>query len=465
MNEIESAAKTGLRFQCLSFTEVIGQSIANIAPSATPAFTIPAVFALAANGTWLSYLFATVAVLLVGVHINYFAKRSASPGALYTFITDGAGPATGFISGNGLVLAYLLTASAVLPPFANFMNVVFGYLGFQIPPVVICLVGALFGWFVVYKDVQISAKVMLTCEAVSLLMIIVLGIIVFAKSNFRFYGNMVTLRGVSFDNIRLGLVLAFFSFVGFESATSLGKEARNPLHNIPKAVLISGAVVGTIFVAFSFVEIGGYLTVKGNLSQATAPLNFLAVKNGVAPLGLLISIGAMISFWSCFVACTTAAARIMHSMSHEKMMPEAFGKVHAKNQTPYISSTVLVVVEFAVPAVMLIAKLDPMAIFSYCGTIATLGFLVSYLLVVIAAPIYLKKSGQLQVKHIVLAAVTFLVLMIPLIGSVYPIQPFPFFLFPIIFAVWLGASAIWYFAVKARNNAAETVEEETEMAG
>ena len=35
------------------------------------------------------------------------------------------------------------------------------------------------------------------------------------------------------SGLRLGLVLALFSFVGFESATTLGSEAHNPLKTIP----------------------------------------------------------------------------------------------------------------------------------------------------------------------------------------------------------------------------------------
>jgi len=37
------------------------------------------------------------------------------------------------------------------------------------------------------------------------------------------------------SGLRLGLVLALFSSVGFESATALGSEARNPLKTIPRA--------------------------------------------------------------------------------------------------------------------------------------------------------------------------------------------------------------------------------------
>ena len=43
----------GLRKQVLGPWETLAQSVSAIAPTATPAMTIPLVFALAGNGTWL----------------------------------------------------------------------------------------------------------------------------------------------------------------------------------------------------------------------------------------------------------------------------------------------------------------------------------------------------------------------------------------------------------------------------
>lgn len=447
----ECTERASLRSSCLSFTEVLGQSISNIAPSATPAFTIPAVFILAGNGTWLAFLFATIAVLLVGLHISYFSRRSASPGALYTNISEGAGPATGFVAGSGLVLAYMLTGAAVLPCFANFTNVVLGAIGVPaIPNIIFCAVGIIAAFFVVYKDVQISAKLMLTCEAVSLLMIIVLGVIVFIKSDFTFYGSLLTLKGVSMDSIRLGLVLAFFSFVGFESASALGHEAKNPFKSIPRAILISGVFVGIVFTIFSLIEIVGFMTAGHDLSQTTAPLNDLADINGVGVLGILISVGALISFWSCSVACITAGARIIHSMSNQKLIPEKLGKVHDKNETPHVATAILASLMFVIPAILLLFKIEPMMIFSYLGTIATLGFLFTYILVVVAAPIYLKRRGELKPGHIILAILTFVILLVPLVGSVYPLPPAPFNIFPFIFLAWLILSALYYIVANKR---------------
>ncbi len=85
----------GLRSNCLSFIEILSQSVANISPTLTPVVIVPFVFASAGNGTWLTYLVATAALMLVGLSINEFAKRSASPGALYVCIGHGLGPSMG----------------------------------------------------------------------------------------------------------------------------------------------------------------------------------------------------------------------------------------------------------------------------------------------------------------------------------------------------------------------------------
>ena len=57
-----------------------------------------------------------------------------------------------------------------------------------------------------------------------------------------------TLEGLSFDGVTFGIVLGVLGFVGFESAASLGAEARNPHRTIPRAVLGSAVLVGVLYV-------------------------------------------------------------------------------------------------------------------------------------------------------------------------------------------------------------------------
>jgi hypothetical protein len=75
----------GLRREILSPMETLAQSVSTIAPTATPAATIPLVCALAGNGTWLAYVLATVAILLVAWCVGRFARYSSSPGSLYSY--------------------------------------------------------------------------------------------------------------------------------------------------------------------------------------------------------------------------------------------------------------------------------------------------------------------------------------------------------------------------------------------
>ena len=85
--------KVGLRTSALGFPAVLAQSIALISPTMTAVLIIPLAFSNAGEGTWLAYLFGTVMLLFVVFCLNQFARRSAAPGAMYTYTARGLGPA------------------------------------------------------------------------------------------------------------------------------------------------------------------------------------------------------------------------------------------------------------------------------------------------------------------------------------------------------------------------------------
>ena len=441
---------TGLRTGCLSFIEVLGQSIANIAPTATPAITIPVVFASAGSGTWIAYVFATLAIVFLSFQINVFAKRSATPGALYTYITQGLGSGGGFVSGSALILAYLVTGSAVLCGFANYANNLLSYIGIQISPVILILIGTIAAYLLTYKGVEISARVMLIFEAISVSLIFTLGIIVLASHHFNFGTEQFTLKGISTDNIRLGLVMAFFSFVGFESATTMGKEAKKPLRNIPKAVTISGIFVGLFFVLMSLIMVMGFAGSKVPLGESTSPLTYLAQQAHVGIFGFLIDIGATVSFWSCTIACITAAARVMLTMSGQGFLPKSVAKCHTVNNTPYIATAICAIIVGGIPVILQLAKNSNMDVYNWTGTLSVYGFLANYLLIAVAAPIYLKKLKELKPLNIVTALISIVFVCIPIIGSVYPLPSFSILVLQFIFLGWLAISLGYYLIVKHR---------------
>src|SRR5271156_5243735 len=102
--------------------ETLAQSVSTIAPTTTPVATIPLVCALAGNGTWLAYVLATVAILLVAWCIGRFARYSSSPGSLYTFAGMILPPWLAATTAWSLLLAYITTASSVIGGFYQYAN-------------------------------------------------------------------------------------------------------------------------------------------------------------------------------------------------------------------------------------------------------------------------------------------------------------------------------------------------------
>jgi len=457
-------SRSGLRGNYLNFPEVFGQSIATIAPTATLALVIPLVFATAGNGTWLAYLFGTIAIVFVASSVNVFTKHSASPGSLYTFAARGLGSGAGVITGWALLLAYILTGSAVISGFANYADVLLQYAGLAVPGALLVVVGLVSAWYVAYRDIKLSANLSLALEFVSVGLVVVLLIISLVKNGFAVHLDQFKLTGVTFESLRIGLVLAFFSFVGFEAAGTLGEEAKNPLKTIPRALTASAATVGILFVFASYVEVAGFVGKTPALNEAAAPLSDLATFSGVGFLGPLISIGALISFWACTLGCINAGSRVLFSLARHNVFPEKWGIPHESHNTPHVAITITSVALGLGPVVLLLTKAGGFFdIYGWVGTIATFGFLFVYFVIAIAAPFYLRKRGELSPLRVILAIVTAGIVAIPILGSVYPLPAAPYGYFPFIFAAWLLLGVAWYFYRRATAGVDGAIEEDLDQ--
>jgi amino acid transporter len=195
----------------------------------------------------------------------------------------------------------------------------------------------------------------------------------------------------------LAVVACIFSLVGFESATALGSEARNPLRNVPRAVIWSLILTGTFMVIMGYVEVFGTRHYGTPLGSITAPLNVLSSLYNVTFFKAPISLGAMISFFSLSLSCLNAGARILYPMGEHLVFPHQLGKAHPKNGTPHVALTVYIVIMFAIPTVLELVT-NPVTTFGDAGTLAAFGFLLAYFLITIAAPVYLHRRGELRAR-------------------------------------------------------------------
>lgn len=444
----------GLRGEILSPMETLAQSVSTIAPTSTPAATIPLVAALAGNGTWLAYFLATIAILLVAWCVSRFAKYSASPGSLYTYASMILPPWMGAVAAWSLLLAYVATASSVIGGFYNFANLLaIHFAGREFSTVALALLVTGVSVWIAWRDVKISARLMLWIEAVSLLVILAVIVPVLFRQGAHWDLGQIHLSGVTGGGFRLGIVLAMFSFVGFESATTLGAEARNPLKTIPRAVIQSAIIAGVFFIISAYSEVAGFHIAGQDLGSSLAPMHVLAGVAGAPVLGVLIDLGAAVSLFAGTLGCITAAARVLLLMAHHGLAHEGFRATHARNETPtraILATGLAAVLPVAILAYRGSSGLD---VYGWMGSLATYGFIVTYALVCAALPRYLQNHGVSHSGARIIPWLAFLAMLAALVGNLYPVPEGPYGKMPYIYLGYLAAGMLWFLVQERAKNA------------
>jgi len=442
----EPAAESyGLHAGVLGPIETLAQSVSAMAPSTSPSLTIPLVFALAGNATWFVYLLATGATLLVGFCVSRFARLSASPGSLYSYTADTLPPVFGVTAAWGLLLAYIATGASVAGGALYYAIVLCRQFAHWAPPAlptlfVVCAVAA----FVAYRDVKLSAELMLWIEVISVSLILIVLAFLVIRFGFQLDMDQFRLKGASIAALGPALVLSMFSFVGFESATTLGGEAREPLRTIPRAVLQCAILAGVFFMLCSYSEVLGFRGESGKLSDATSPLHLLAGKAGISPLGVAIDCGAFVSMFACVLACTTAAARVLMRMAHGGLLPRGLERTSPKHGTPGTAVLLSSGLMFAATAGMELGGSTGSEMYDLLGSLSVFGFLTAYALVALALPFARRALGQHSHSVAVVSVVTVLVMVLVVIFDLRSATDAAHARIPYIYLGYVAVGLLWY---------------------
>jgi amino acid transporter len=442
-----------LRHGALSLPETIGQSIANIAPTLTPALNISVVAGLAGVGSWISYLIATIGCVFVGACIAMLAKRHPEAGSYFVYIGRTFGPVAGALAGWTMILAYLTTAAAVVFGFPlflqNFLTVFHITLSFSEQLVFAVLFLGLVA-YASFRDIQLSSRVGLVLETISIGIIIIITAIVVGK-----HGTVVD--PVQFDPAKIpvggvmsAMAFAVFSFVGFESAATLAKESANPQRNVPFAVIGSAAAAGTFFVIISYCMILGMNDNASAIGGSSSPFADMTAKANLPWAAAVVYFAAMISAFACALACINAGSRMFYSMGRYQFLHGSMGLVHKVHKTPYAAVLVC--------ALVTLLMVVPLAIgqgflngFGLTGTIATYGFVVVYLAVCVTAPIDMYKGGALKPQHVGFGLIGALLMAFVIYASIVPYPAAPFNWLPPVFVAYLVIGLVWFLILKSKS--------------
>ncbi|HVN68084.1 MAG TPA: APC family permease [Candidatus Binatia bacterium] len=428
----------------LSFVEVLATSIALIGPSMTPILIAPYMYALAGNATWLAYVFGGTMLIFVALCVNQFARRSSAAGSMYGYVANHLGPTVGAIGGWTLLWAYGFVATAVLGAMALFVERLFAGIGIELPAALVVAVLAVIAWQAAYRGVQVSAILMLVLELISVTIICLLVGIVLHAHGPSLDVKQVKLVGGFPGGIGLAIAFAVFSFVGFESATAFGAEAKAPLVTIPRAVIGSVIFAAAFFVLATYAEIVGLSHAGKPLDKEDFPLQTLVDFYGLGYLAIPITIGAICSAFSVCLACITTAGRIAYAMAEAGVLPPIFARIEPKHDTPNVAVTVVTATTLAVALVALAFGVKPIDVFNNCGTLSSFGFILIYVLIAVAAFVYSKQMGNMRAIDAGVSIVAALLLVLTAVTLFYPVPAAPQRWFGYFFVAFVAAGWGWF---------------------
>jgi amino acid transporter len=449
MYEVEIESPPGapaLRKNYLSFIENFAQAIGAMAPSGSVALTIPLAFASAGNSTWLLFVFALGAYLLIGINITEFASRTSSPGAIYHFAELGLGRTMGVVAGWTYVFGLLFSICSPATTFAHYAIVLCRLVpGLGAIPLAgfgfLCVAVGTTCW-ISCRDIRLSTNLILLLECVSVGLMLVLAAVFLGGKSHAVDLPQLKLTGASLNGFRVGSILALFSMTGFESATTFGGESKKALQSIPRATILCLLPMGLLLILMSYVLVASFRGASSTLDGSDAPFEHLSTVCGLPFFGHLIDFGVLLSFFACTLGGLNAAARVLYAMAQKGHFWRRAGVAHPTNSTPHRALLLVSAAALGVPAVLMVFGTTLDQCIDYTAQIGSFGFFMCYLMICVAAPVFLRREGVLRFGHLAVAVAGILVLSIPLLSFVYPTPDAPSRYFPYLFTLLVAGATV-----------------------
>ncbi|MFP8885541.1 amino acid transporter [Streptomyces mangrovi] len=305
---------------------VLGEAV----PEAGPAVTVS--FALAG----LTALFSA---------LSYAELAGAIPvsGSSYTYTYATMGELLGWVIGWCLILEYGVSVAAVAVGWGEYLNELLdGTVGVTIPAALSAppgdggivnlpaLLVVLLAMALLLGGARESARanaVMVAVKIGALLMFCAV-----AATGVR-AGNYTPFAPLGVAGVNAAAATLFFSYIGFDAASTAGEEARDPRRDLPRAIVLSLVVVTVLYCLVAAVAVGA-LPWQDFTGTEAALAGIMEEVTGGAFWSVLLALGAVVAIASVVLAVLYGQTRILFSMSRDGLIPQVFSRVHPRTGTP-----------------------------------------------------------------------------------------------------------------------------------
>jgi len=359
------------------------------------------------NGIYAPAGFVVACIILTIFSVGFvaMAKHITAAGAFYTFVSRGFSKPVGLGAGWLSTAAYISIEAALIAIFSVFADgLMVSQFGVTLPWIVYGVIAILLIGILSYRDISVAARVL---GVVLIIEIALLSVMAFAilfqgggpdglmfeslnpLNAFTSLPENFAGTGVAAGVAGIGLLFAFWSWVGFEATAIFGEESKNPKKIVPRATMIAVVGIGIFYTFITWMAIAGNGGAEAvALSSGSSPFELLytPMENYVGTWGVIgfewFVVGGS---FACALAIHNSATRYIFAFGRDGLLPKALGRTHPKYQSPYIASSVQSVITFIVVGGCYAFGVDPyLGLYTVLAIFATVCILSAQVLTAIS---------------------------------------------------------------------------------
>ncbi|MFF9094750.1 APC family permease [Streptomyces sp. NPDC014802] len=364
----------------LGVPQIVFMVVAAAAPLGLVAGGVPIAFAVSGSpGMPLFFALTTVMLLIFAVGFTLMAGRVRNAGAFYAYVQAGLGRIPGLSAATLALFSYTLILVGVNAYVGvATSNVVERYAGISSPWWLWAFVSLGIIAFLGYRDIELSAKVLGVVLVLESLLLLVMDLGIVGHGGAHGLTAKPLLPSILGNGSPgLGMMFAFFGFIGFEATAVFRDEAKDPDVTVPRATYVAILVVG-IFYSFTVwaVVVGvGVDSVTGAAKADPEGLVLALARSYVGPVWFdVMQMLLITSQFACALAFHNVVTRYQFALSRAGALPARLSVVHPRHRAPSASSAVVSAVACVTTLVVVALDLDPIAnVYAWFSGAATLG--------------------------------------------------------------------------------------------
>jgi amino acid transporter len=397
-----TSAPAGLRRDAIGLREVLFQSITGMAPGAAVAASIPAGAGYAGGSLPLAVVFALIACLLTASSIGLLAREMPAAGSLATYAARGLHPVAGFLTAWGYLLTAILIPPLVLLQLgftvASTINSDFaGYPAnlwwpWSIAGAAIVLAAGFYG-------IRTSARMgtILGLSEIAVFFVLAIFFIVHAggHNTLSVFGTGHSAPGYKgLTGVIAGSVYTVLAFGGFEGATPLAEESKDPKRIVQRAVLFSTLGIGLFYVLTTYAAAVVFGPDKFSTFTSSGASSWEGLARNLYGLfWFFVFLAIVNSTVANANAGVNVSSRLSFAMGRIHAFPAALARVHPKHRSPVLAIVLAFVLTCAVTLGLGLAY-NPVNAFAMTGTGIVIVLVAVYILMNVACIGYFARAAN-----------------------------------------------------------------------